>query len=343
MSWWIILIIISGGALFAAFIIYIYLWEPYRFRLNDISINIALPGRPPGDRKLFTILHLSDFHLRKTFKGRKLFEFIRTLWYEEYDFIFITGDMVENLENAGYLADMLKPLKARYGKFAVLGVHDHYHKAFYEFARNMFKRKRTYNAVNDTERLAAVLGEAGVYVMDNEARTIDMPVKGMEKLELVGLDDPVIEELEMDKAFRGLEPIKAGDVVDGSNFRHIERKVFSLDKDCIHRLNREGVLRLVLLHTPDAPAISTLHNKEADIILSGHTHGGQVRLPLAGAIISGCRLRTKYAAGLFYFKKFVLFVSRGLGEGKYSQFRCYCPPEAVRITVKGVQKKVENF
>jgi predicted MPP superfamily phosphohydrolase len=94
----------------------------------------------------------------------------------------------------------------------------------------------------------------------------------------------------------------------------------------------------VLLHTPDAYAISTLHNKKADIILSGHTHGGQVRLPFIGAIISGCRLRTKYAAGLFYFKKFVLFISRGLGEGKYSQFRCYCPPEAARITIYGIEK-----
>ncbi|HAJ95453.1 MAG TPA: hypothetical protein DCP02_04375, partial [Actinobacteria bacterium] len=55
--------------------------------------------------------------------------------------------------------------------------------------------------------------------------------------------------------------------------------------------------------------------------------------PLIGAIISGCRIKTAFASGLFYFKKMVLFITRGLGEGKYSQFRCYCPPEAVRISI----------
>ena len=69
-----------------------------------------------------------------------------------------------------------------------------------------------------------------------------------------------------------------------------------------------------------------------DIIISGHTHGGQVRLPVIGAILSGCNIRTRYASGLFYFKQFVLYVNRGLGEGRYSQFRFFCQPEASLLT-----------
>jgi predicted MPP superfamily phosphohydrolase len=297
-----------------------------------------LPGPGKKGKKLFKILHLSDFHLRKTFKGGKLFEFIQTLKDGEYDFIFITGDMVESLSNAGYLVKMLKPLKARYGKYAVLGVHDHYNKAFYEFARNMFKRKSSYKAINDTKKLAKMLKDSGIEVLENESKNISLPVKGMEKMELIGLDDSVIERLDISEAFSLLDPLEKHQIIGDSNFRQIEKDVFDNNPDCLHKLNKKGVLRLVLLHTPDAYSISTLYNKNADIILSGHTHGGQVRLPLIGAIITGCRLKTKYAAGLFYFKKFVLFVSRGLGEGKYSQFRCYCPPEAVRITIYGVEK-----
>ncbi len=338
MSWWIILIIITGGALLAAFLIYIYRIEPFNFRLSSIRMDILLPGSGEKGKRLFSILHLSDFHLRQTLKGRKLYRFIQTLADEKYDLIFITGDMLEDMANAGYLAEMLRPLKAVYGKFAVLGVHDHYHKALYEFARNMFKRKRSYNAVNDTDKLAGILAEAGIEVLDNAAREIALGFEGLEKMELIGLDDPVIEELDIKKAFSGLDPVTEDDMVDDSNFKQYEKDVFMPEADGMHRLNRSGVLRLVLLHTPDAHVISTLYNKDTDIILSGHTHGGQVRLPAIGALISGCRLRTKYAAGLFYFKKFILFVSRGLGEGKYSQFRCLCPPEAVRINVYGVEK-----
>jgi len=342
MSWWTILII-CGAAIFAVFLIYIYRYEPFNFKLNDIRIDLDLPGPPGEEEKLFTILHLSDFHLRKSFKGRKLYEFIQTLGNGEYDFIFITGDMVENLGNAHYLVDMLSPLRARYGKYAVLGVHDHYNKAFYEFARNMFKRKRKYNSVNDTRELAGRLKAIGIEVLDNESRALNILVSGIERMELIGLDDPVIEKLDLYKAFLDIDPLKKGEVVDGSNFHEIEKDVFELHGGRPHHLHREGVLRMVLLHTPDSHVLSTLYNKQADIILSGHTHGGQVRLPLLGAIISGCRIKTKFASGLFYFKGFVLFISRGLGEGRYSQFRCYCPPEAVRISVYGVHGPVENF
>jgi uncharacterized protein len=338
MSWWAVLLIVTAGALFSAFLAYIYRIEPFNFRLSDIRMDILLPGAGKKGKRLFSILHLSDFHLRQTFKGRKLYDFIQTLTDEEYDFIFITGDMLESMANAGYLAEMLRPLKSAWGKFAVLGVHDHYHKALYEFARNMLKRKRSYKRSNDTGKLASILAEAGVEVLDNAAREIALGFEGMEKMELIGLDDPVIEELDIRKAFRGLDPATEDDMADDPDLKQLEEDVFMPGTCGMHRLNRKGVLRLVLLHTPDAHVISALHNKDADIILSGHTHGGQVRLPAIGALISGCRLRTKYAAGLFYFKKFILFVSRGLGEGKYSQFRCLCPPEAVRITVYGAEK-----
>jgi len=335
MNWQAIVPIICGAAVLIAFLSYIYLLEPFNFQLSSIRINISL-GRSGGKpKKLFTVLHLSDFHLRKSFKGKRLFRFIQTLTDREYDFIFITGDMVESIANAGYLAEMMEPLKAKYGKYAILGVHDHYNKALYEFARNMFKRKRKYNSVNDVGKLARLLKSSGIEVLVNESKRIKLPVKGMEVMELIGLDDPVIEKLDIGSAFKSIDPLDDEEIVDDLNFSDIEKDVFAPADKNIHFLNRPGTLRLVLLHTPDAHVISTLYNKGADVMLAGHTHGGQVRLPLVGAIISGCRLKTKYASGLFYFKKLVLFVSRGLGEGKYSQFRCYCPPEAVQIEFYG--------
>ena len=94
------------------------------------------------NKPVLTILHLSDFHLRKNFKGKKLFQFVKNLVYLYPDFIFITGDLLGSSDNIDYLIEMLSPLKAKSGKYAVFGVHDHYDKAFIEFIKNMFKRKR---------------------------------------------------------------------------------------------------------------------------------------------------------------------------------------------------------
>lgn len=330
---WPVIIIICGAALLAAFLVYIYRFEPLNFGLTDIRINISdiLAGKK--EEKLLTILHLSDFHLRRTFKGRKLFDFIGTLDGEEYDLIFITGDMLENTSDADYLAEMLSPLRARYGKYAVPGVHDHYHKALYEFTRNMFKRKRSYRGANDIGELSRKLKTVGVEILSNESRILKTAGRGIVDIEIIGLDDPVIDKLDLGRAFKEIDPLKEGEIIGDSNYREISSELFDMDGTRIHKLNRKGCLRLALLHTPDSHVLGTLHKKDVDIVFSGHTHGGQVRLPLIGAIISGCRLKTVFASGLFYLKKMVLFVSRGLGEGRYSQFRCYCPPEAVRISI----------
>jgi len=323
-------IIICGAAAIIVFLIYVYRFEPVNFGLTDIRINISDGAALKREEKLFTILHLSDFHLRRSFKGRRLFDFIDTLKGEKYDLIFITGDMVENTQNADYLIEMLSSLKARYGKYAVLGVHDHYHKALYEFARNMFKRKRRYAAINDTKKLIEKLKTIGIEVLCNESRVLKIAGRD---IEIIGLDDPVVEKLDLDRVFKAIDPLKEGEIVDCSNYNRIKDELFDIKDTDMHRLNRKGHLRLALLHTPDSHVLATLYKKDVDIVFCGHTHGGQVRLPLIGAIISGCRIKTAFASGLFYFKKMVLFITRGLGEGKYSQFRCYCPPEAVRISI----------
>ena len=102
MSWW-WAVIIGGAVLLTAFLEYIYRFESFNFGLTDIRINIGTGQAGEKEKKLLTILHLSDFHLRKTFKGKRLFDFIQTLKSQRYDLILITGDMVENISNAGYL------------------------------------------------------------------------------------------------------------------------------------------------------------------------------------------------------------------------------------------------
>ncbi len=69
---------------------------------------------------------------------------------------------------------------------------------------------------------------------------------------------------------------------------------------------------ILLSHSPKYPV--NYHSNREDLILSGHTHGGQVRLPLIGAVVSsGEGLFPKYDKGLFELKDSILYIDSGLG------------------------------
>lgn len=92
----------------------------------------------------------------------------------------------------------------------------------------------------------------------------------------------------------------------------------------------EGPLRIVLAHTPDQ--LPWAQTSEADLMLAGHLHGGQIRLPLIGALLAPSRRGVKYAqAGVFHAPPTVMHVSRGI-SGIYP-IRMNCPPEMVRLVL----------
>jgi predicted MPP superfamily phosphohydrolase len=315
----------------------------------QVDMDKANKRSNPLKEPFFTALHISDLHLRKDRNGEKLSKFVKSLGRLEADFIFITGDLVERNEYFDILLDMLSPLKAKIAKYAVFGVHDYYNKSAWEFTRNMLKKKKSYKRSNDTPELVSKLKEAGINVLQNEKINVELPFKkdGIQiGLEIAGIDDPVIEKADIDKVFikefennssyaeKIIELIPDLQKASQDKKPHLSvKQAFIPASRNEHVLNNPDKMLICLTHTPDRGLIAELSSNGADLIIAGHTHGGQVRLPGIGAIISGCNIKTKYASGLFYFKKFVLFISRGLGTGRYSPFRFYCQPEAVIINV----------
>jgi len=89
--------------------------------------------------------------------------------------------------------------------------------------------------------------------------------------------------------------------------------------------------RLMLLHTPDQLAWACRH--DADLVLAGHTHGGQIRFPLFGAIACPSYYGTRYACGVFRHGATVMHVTRGL-SGK-APLRLNCPPEIALLELVG--------
>lgn len=93
----------------------------------------------------------------------------------------------------------------------------------------------------------------------------------------------------------------------------------------------EDVPRIVMSHNPDYAEI-TPPDVRVDLMLAGHTHGGQVRLPLVGPMILPIRYR-KYAQGWVRGPRCPVFISRGLGMVDIP-VRFNCPPELPLITLR---------
>jgi uncharacterized protein len=99
--------------------------------------------------------------------------------------------------------------------------------------------------------------------------------------------------------------------------------------------------RILLSHSPhiiEDPAV-----KDVDLVFAGHTHGGQVRLPLIGPLMGHNRLEYQLSAGLYTPAKLrrlyrlpnapTLYVSRGLGTGLI-HLRLFCRPEITTVTLR---------
>ena len=91
-----------------------------------------------------------------------------------------------------------------------------------------------------------------------------------------------------------------------------------------------GEMRLLLWHEPDRAEEAA--RAGADLMLSGHTHGGQVRLPLAGALVLPPMGR-RYPAGLYKVGEMSLYVTRGIGMLP-PLVRLNCPPEITLLTLR---------
>ncbi len=152
------------------------------------------------------------------------------------------------------------------------------------------------------EPMARLFEGTGVRWLEQEAVTVD--VRG-QKVTLVGVACSHRQELD---AMRLAETVK-----------DIPADAFTL----------------LLYHSPDLIHEAVGHGM--DLYLAGHTHGGQIRLPLYGAIITASAYGRRYAAGLFQESGTTMFVSRGIGfeGGNTPRARCLCRPEIVSIDLVG--------
>lgn len=94
-------------------------------------------------------------------------------------------------------------------------------------------------------------------------------------------------------------------------------------------------LRIGVSHSPDQ--IGWARRQQLDLMLAGHTHGGQIRIPLVGPLVAPSHYGSQFASGVFYLKPTLMHVSRGLSG--VHPFRWFCPPEISILTLRKPGKK----
>ncbi len=138
------------------------------------------------------------------------------------------------------------------------------------------------------------LQQAGIHVLENEAETIMVNGK---PLNIIGLPDA------------------------GTRGRFFDPDV----------LPDNSIPSLVMAHDPDS--FRDHPELPYELMFCGHTHGGQVQLPLMGAVTSSSPLLSTYTEGLYHRDGRKLFVTRGLGTS-LAKVRFLCLPEIVIMTLR---------
>ena len=139
-----------------------------------------------------------------------------------------------------------------------------------------------------------IYADLGIELLVNEARPVE---KSGARIWLVGVDDAYSGNDDLPKALQG-----------------VDRNEFCL----------------AITHSPDL--VDNPRVDELDLVFAGHTHGGQVCLPLLGPIYAPCRKPRQRASGLICTNRTTMYVSRGVGEAMPIRFRC--PRELTLITLR---------
>jgi uncharacterized protein len=220
-------------------------------------------------------------------------EFLRRISTEPYDMAILTGDVFENYSGLAYAASLLSR-KPRLGAYAVLGNHDYYnYTMFHKIFGRLFRRFRHPGTKRDVAPMIAALENAGFTVLRNE--TVNLPEHG---IHITGVDYPFVDA-------GTLNPLAAE--------------------------GEDSELRMLLFHLPIH--LDMISDTGVHVAFGGHTHGGQIRIPGFGAIITDSELSRSEASGLCWRSNTAFHISRGLSADPRTNFRLFCPPAATVVEI----------
>jgi predicted MPP superfamily phosphohydrolase len=258
---------------------------------------------PPGSAPL-RVLHLSDIHFvpNQNIKTR----WLASLAELEPDLVVNTGDNLSHPEAVPPLLAALKPL-LRFPGVYVPGSNDYYGpmlKSPFTYFTGPSKVTREPPELPFGELFGA-FDDAGWTGLSNRR---DSLVLNNIRLDFSGVDDP-----------------------------HLDRDVYAGFPEPAQAADPAPAVRIGVAHAPYQRVLNYFTDGGAELILAGHTHGGQVCIPFYGALVSNCDLPTSRAKGVSVWehngRSVPMNVSAGIGTSRFAPVRFACRPEAVLLTL----------
>ncbi len=290
--------------------------EPNLLSVNKLDVSID--GLCSGLSGL-KILQLSDLHwdahFSDAFKQKILFK-IEQL---QPDLIIFTGDFLiqSRLEKPESLLQFLNSLKAKYGCYAVLGNHDY----------------ANYVTINATGDYDVPDQHATTHISNGFKRlfnSVALTKKISQKAQQTQIHEKLVDLLKH-SPFRLLHNSSELLSINGCQLNICGVGEYTLGRslpDEAFKNYNKDYPGIVLAHNPDS--IPALLNYPGELILSGHTHGGQINLPIIWKKFT--RLENpQFKRGLKKIAGKMIYINRGVGSGL--QFRWFSPPELTLFTL----------
>ena len=283
--------------IFIGIFILMYLYIKYNVNTLEVTKYVVENKKVPKEFDGYNIVQISDLH-SKLFgeNNKKLIQKIKSL---NPDIVVVTGDLIDGENNNYNVAlDFMKEISKLYRVYYIIGNHEQKSliKIYKDEYKDYFNKLHQIDFVN----------------LDNNKVEI---VKGDSNINLYGLTVPY-------SCYKYLFDNQETTSID---IDFLEEKLGKVDREQFN---------ILLAHTPFY--FDEYEKWGADLTLCGHVHGGIVRLPIVGGLLSPDRkFFPKYDLGEYIKNKSTMIVSKGLGGSKVL-IRVNCKPEIVNIKLKNI-------
>ncbi|MGH3496109.1 MAG: metallophosphoesterase [Nocardioidaceae bacterium] len=273
-------------------------YERRAFTLRFADVPVLAPGSRP-----LRVLHISDLHMTPGQTTKQAW--VRSLADLDPDVVVNTGDNLAHLDAVPAVLRAYGELLDLPGVF-VFGSNDYFAPIMKNPARYLLPDGGDLQARGGrlpAETLRSALAGHGWVDLTNRQGALRVDGR---RLAFVGVDDPHLEYDDL--------PAVAGPA------------------------DASADLAIGVSHAPYLRVLDQWNAEGYPLILAGHTHGGQLRLPFYGALVTNCDIDTARARGLHQHQvdghpASWLHVSAGLGTSPYAPVRFCCRPEATLLTL----------